>query len=253
MSCSAPEEHDFKEAQKNSKRGDYKVALGYLDRIVKRNSPNTSYGLEAAREAFKLSFYELKNYPKAVNYLRFLVLHSGDQKERLESQKQIASIYFNDLQDYQASIIEYSKLQQMPHSDLEAAQYKLSVARAQFYLNNFFQAESEIDTLLKLKAIGTLRAGALLLKGNILIARKEYPKAIDVFKTLMAESPEYATQENVGLTLAVCYEENNNFKDAIRVLESFRGKYSPPEYIELRLKRLSERLKNAPGAKGFKK
>lgn len=252
VSCSSQEEGDFKQAQRNISQGHQKVALSFLDRVIKRNAP-TKYPLEAAREAAKIAFFDLKEYQKAIEYHHFIVLHSPDEKERLESQKQIADIYFNSLQNYQGAILEYSKLQQMPHTDLEAAQYRLNVARAHYYLNNFFQSESEIDNILRLKADENTRFAALLLKGNILVGKKEFSKATDIFKTLISNYPQKAIQENVGLTLAVCYEENKNFKDAIKVLEDYRGRYNPPEYIELRIKRLQERLKNAPGAKGYRK
>ncbi|MEK2643668.1 tetratricopeptide repeat protein [Bdellovibrio sp. BCCA] len=250
--CSSQEEADYKQAQKEIAQEHYRIALSYLDKVIKRNNP-TKYPLEAAREAARISFFEIKDFNKAIEYHHFIVLHSLDEKERLESQKQIAAIYFNNLQNYQESIVEYSKLQQMPHTDLEAAQYKMNVARAQYYQNNFFQAESEIDSLLKLKGDDNTRFSALMLKGNILVARKDFAKAADIFKDLIKNFPEKAIQENVALILAVCYEENLDFKSAIAVLEEYKNKYSPPEYIELRIKRLQERMKNAPGAKGFRK
>ncbi|AFX99719.1 tetratricopeptide repeat protein [Bdellovibrio bacteriovorus] len=250
--CSSQEEADFKQAQKSISQGHHRIALGYLDRVIKRNS-DSKFPLEAAREAARISFFEIKDFNKAINYHHYIVLHSTDEAERLESQKQIASIYFNNLQNYQMSIIEYSKLQQMPHTDLEAAQYKMNVARAQYYQNNFFQAESEIDSLLKLKSDDNIRFSGLMLKGNILVAKKDFKNAAAIFKELIDKYPDKAVQENVALTLAVCYEENLDFKNAIAVLEEHRGKYNPPEYIELRIKRLQERMKNAPGAKGFRK
>lgn len=250
--CSSQEEADYKQAQKAMAQEHYRIALGYLDRVIKRNA-SSKYPLEAARDAARISFFEIKDFNKAIEYHHFLVLHSKDEKERLESQKQIAAIYFNNLQNYPQAIIEYSKLQQMPHTDLEAAQYKMNVARAQYYQNNFFQAESEIDSLLKLKGDETTRFNAMMLKGNILVARKDFIKAAEIFKTLIQNFPEKAIQENVALILAVCYEENLDFKSAVAILEAHKGKYNPPEYIELRIKRLQERMKNAPGAKGFRK
>ncbi|MEK2689431.1 tetratricopeptide repeat protein [Bdellovibrio sp. GT3] len=250
--CSSQERGDYKIAEKNVSQGNYKVALEYFDRVILRNS-NSEYPMEAAREAARVSFFEMKDYERTIKYHRFIVLNSKDEKERVQSQKQIADIYFNNLQNYQASVVEFSKLQQMPHTDLEAAQYQMSIARANYYMNNFFQAESEIDSLLRLKSDDNIRFQALMLKGNILVAKKEFIKAIDIFKGMIDKYPQRSVQENVGLVLAVCYEENDNFKEAIKVLEDYRGKYSPPEYIELRIKRLQERMKNAPGAKGFRK
>lgn len=250
--CSSQEEADFNQAKKSISQEHYRIALGYLDRVIKRNS-SSSYPLEAAREAARISYFEIKDFNKAIQYYHFIVLHSPDEKERLESQKQIALIYFNNLQNYQQSIIEYSKLQQMPHTDLEASQYKLNVARAQYYLNNFFQAESEIDSLLKLRSDDSIRFSALVLKGNILVAKKDFAKAAEIFKEIIEKYPAKSEQENVALILAVCYEENLDFKNAIAVLEGLKTKYKPMEYIELRIKRIQERMKNAPGAKGYRK
>lgn len=251
-SCSSQEGADYKQAQKSIAQGHHRIALGYLDRVIKRNAP-TKYPLEAAREAARISFFEIKDFNKAIHYHHFIVLNSPDEKERLESQKQIAAIYFNNLQNYQQSIIEYSKLQQMPHTDYEASQYKLNLARAQYYLNNFFEAEAEIDSLLKLRSDESIRFAALMLKGNILVARKDFVKAAEIFKGLIEKYPEKSVQENVALVLAVCYEENADYRSAIAVLEAHRSKYKPPEYIELRIKRVQERMRNAPGAKGFRK
>lgn len=250
--CSSQEQADFKKGQKAAAAGHNKQALVYFDHVIKRNATE-SLCLEAAREGARVAFYELHDYQKSAEYQHYIVLHSNDEKERVESQKQIALIYFNNLQNYQQAIVEFSKLQEMPHSDLEEAQYQMDLARADYYLNNLFQAQSEIDSLLKLKSDENVRFGALMLKGNILVAEKKFSAAADIFRDLIEKYPEKATQENVALTLAVCYEENNDFKSAIKVLEQYRGKYNPPEYIELRIKKLQERMRNAPGAKGFRK
>lgn len=251
-SCTSQEKSDYQQAQKAISQGSFRTALDLLDRVVKRNS-GTSLTVEAAREAARISYYEVKDYKKAVRFHQFLVLHATDPAERVQSQKQIANIYFDDLQDYGQAIIEISKLLEMPHNDLEESQYRLSLARAYFYLGNYFQALSEIDSLLARRSDETIRFNTLMLKGNILVAQKQHAKAVDIFKKLTLDFPERASKENVGLTLAVSYEESGDFKNAIRILEDFRGKYNPPEYIELRIKRLQERLRNAPGAKGFRK
>ncbi len=250
--CSSREQSDYEKAQKEISDGHFRIAMSHLDRVIKRNAKG-EYPQKATRDAARISFYELKDFKRSIEYHKLIVLHSKDAKERVESQKQIAEIYFNNLQDYPQAIIEFSKLQQMPHHDLDVAQYKMNVARAQYYQNNFFQAESEIDSLLKLKSDEQTHFSALMLKGNILVARKDFKQAADIFKDLIKKYPEKSTQENVALTLAVCYEENNDYKSAIQVLEGYRGQYNPPEYIELRIKRLQERMRNAPGAKGYRK
>jgi tetratricopeptide (TPR) repeat protein len=250
--CSSQEKADYKEAQKAIDQGHFHVALNSLDRVIKRNS-GSDMTLEAAREAARISYYEIKDYTKAVNYYKFLVLHSPDPQERMQSQKQVADIYFDNLQNYKEAIEEFSKLIQMPHNDAEEAEYRLSTARAYYYMGNYFQALSEIEAILSKKSDENIRFGSLVLKGNILAAQKQFVKAAEVFRSIISTYPDRANKESIGLTLAACYEENNDFKNAIAVLETYRGKYNPPEYIELRIKRLQERMRNAPGAKGFRK
>ena len=80
-----------------------------------------------------------------------------------------------------------------------------------------------------------------------------YKEAADQFFKLIQANPEKSTKENVIITLAVCYEENLDFKGAIQVLEKYKAIHPQPDYIELRIRRLKERLKNAPGARGMRK
>lgn len=67
---------------------------------------------------------------------------------------------------------------------------------------------------------------------------------------MMVEFPERSAKENIGLTLSVCYEELKDFKSAIDLLEKIKSQHPMPEYIDIRIKRLQDRLKNQPGARG---
>lgn len=250
--CSSQEKADFARAKRAVGKSHFQEALKSFDRVIKRDS-GSDLVLESAREAARVSFYDLKDYKRAIEYYRYLVLHSPEPQERMQSQKTVATIYFDNLQNYAAAIDEFSKLIEMPHNDLEGYQYRLSMARAYYYMGNYFQALSEADAILAKKTDENIRFAAMTLKGDILVAQKDFNKAVTIFQTVMQEDPEKAMKEGVGLTLAGCYEENGDYKSAIKVLEGYRNKYNPPEYIELRIKRLQERQRNAPGAKGFRK
>lgn len=250
--CSSQERADFQLAQKEISQQHYRTALSYLDRVIRRNS-QSPYALEAAREAAKISFFETRDFNKTIEYSKFIVLNSKDEKERKEQQQNIAKIYFENIQDYKAATIEYGKLLQMPSSAQEEGFYKMAIARSQYYLNNFDQSQFEIESILKSTIDSNTRFQAFMLKGNILVAKKEFQSAIAVFKDLIQKYPLKSSEENIPLILAVSYEELLDYKSAIEALESHRAHYKPPEYIELRIKRLQERRKNAPGAKGFRK
>ena len=250
--CSSPENRIYKEAISEMNQGHFHVAVDEFDKVVRR-SPQSIWGVRSAREAARISLYETKDYKRAVEFLKSVVLYSKDAVERLQSQKLMAGIYFDNLQNYSQAIQEYVRLLQIVKTPSEEALYRTNIGRSYYYLNNFDQAETEIKELLKLKIDPAMRFAAYVLNGNILVAKKEFSKAADIYKQLIAEYPDRAMQENIPLSLAVCYEENNDFPNAVKTLESLIGHYNPPEYIELRIKRLKERQKNQPGAKGFHK
>jgi tetratricopeptide (TPR) repeat protein len=250
--CSPPEAKDYKAAQQEMAQGHHRLALSSLDRVIKR-APESDYAVKAARDGARIASLEVKDYKRAVGYYQSLVLHSKDPEERISAQKQLASTYFDQLQNYDKAIIELNKLIRDTESDVDIARYKLDIARANYYQNNFFQAHSELDELLKLHVDDSERFSAWVLKSNIHIALKEYPQAIEILKKITNTFPQKSLQENVYQTLAVCYEESDNFAEAIKTLESVKDKYTQPEYIEIRIKRLRERQKNRPGARGLRK
>lgn len=252
LSCTPPEARDYERASEEAAKAHYRVALSYFDRVLKRDQSG-QWALKAAREGARISVFELKDYKKAVDYLRHLVLHSGDPLELEQAQRQLADVYFENLNDYPKAYAEFSKLLTMKLSSIERAKIQIKMARASFYLGDFSQAESEVETVLNNPLESASRFQALNLKGNILVAQKNYQKAAEIFRLVLKDFPEVAISENVPLQLAVCYEEDQRYREAIGVLETLRPTYRPPEYIELRIKRLQEKIRNQPGAKGFRK
>lgn len=237
------------EAKIEVERGHFRIALAHLEKVIIR-TPNSKLGIEAAREAARISFYEIKDFHKAVQFYQQIVLSSSDADERLNAQRQIVSIYFDHLTDYQRAVVEINKLLVMLSEPKEKTEYKMKLARAYYYQNNFTQAENETDEFLASNPPSDLKFDMVFLKGNIALAKKDLPAAAEVFKGLLQEFPERAIKDNVGLTLSVCYEEMKDFKSAIEVLEKLKASHPMPEYIDIRIKRLSERLKNQPGARG---
>lgn len=250
ISCSPIEKKELQRGDHEVESKNFRIAINHYENVLKF-SPTSKEAVLAAREAARVSHFELKNFEKAVVFYRHLVLYSENSDERIRSQKEISYIYFDNLQNYKQATTEFYKLLQMTENESEIAKYKLSIARANYYMNNFEQALSEINEISRMKAPDDVKFDMLILSGNILVAQKKFQKAAAIFIELMKIFPDKSLKENVGLTLAVCYEENQQYKEAIEILETLRATYKPQEYIELRVKKLKERMKNQPGAKGL--
>lgn len=249
LSCTKKEEKIYDEAAALIQKGHYRIALAELEKIIIR-SPQEAVGIKAAREAARISFYEIKDFRKTVEFLKNLVLYSVDHSERVSAQKQIADIYFTQLNDYPKAVIEINKYLSMISDSEQKAKYKISLARAYYYQNNFTQAENEANEFLRQTDDEKQIFDLLILKGNIALAEKNLSKAIDIYSKVLKDFPQMAQKENVALTLAICFEEIKDFSKAIETLEILKKTHPMPEYVDVRIKRLRERQKNAPGARG---
>lgn len=250
--CGRPGERELSSARSMIKDKKFKDALDQLDRAILRSAEN-QIGVASAREAARVSFYEIKDFKRAVSYYKKLVLFSVDAAERMSSQKQIANIYFDQLTDYPNAVTELNRFIAMTSSNEDKVKAKMDLARAYYYQNNFIQAESEVEELIRAASNKDQKFDMMVLKGNIYLAKKDLQKASMVFKQLVMENPQKATRDNVAFTLAVAYEEMKDYKSAIEILESMKAFHPMPEYLDIRIKRLAERKKNQPGARGMRK
>lgn len=252
ISCSPQIQRDLQKGRSLAEQGLFSDSMSYFEKVLIRSDGGPE-GLLAAKEAAKIALYDLKASDKAIKFLKFLVMNSKDNQERINCQKQISEIYFEQLNDYKSSIVEINRLLTMLSDPTEKAKYKMDIARAYYYQNNFFQAESEVDEFLRGDIPAQQKFDMTVLKGNILIAQKKMTEAADLLLKLLDKYPEIARRENIELTLSVIYEEQKDYKNAILMLEKLKGHHPMPEYVELRIKKLVDRQKNLPGAKGFRK
>jgi tetratricopeptide (TPR) repeat protein len=226
--------------------------LRELESIAK-TKPGSKEALSAAREGSQTAFVEKKDYHRALFFFKYIILYSEDESERREAQKTLAEIYFERLNNYEQAIIEYNRLLELPHENAEKFQYRMNVARSNFFLSKFSQAESEIDLVLKSEPKDKNYFEAKLLLANIFQAQKKLDSAIEIYKELMDKYPDFSRDEHLGLALALCFEEKNDFKQARATLNEIRSTYPRPEFIDSKIKHLEERESLQPGAQGFKK
>ncbi len=251
-SCSSPSEKLYLRAQDLQREGEFGQAVDVYEKIIAR-APNSSLALRSAREGARVSLIQLKNFEKASRFYQLLVLDSPDAEERLAAQKQIATIYTENSVNPAKATKELSKLLSMLKTSDERIRYQQLLARAYFHQNNFTQSLLEIEALQRENLSASDRFSVLVLRGNVELAQKNLAQAAATFQSALSLDPERAVKENVAITLAVAFEEMKDFDSAIRILTDMKKYHPQPEYIEIRIRRLLERKKAQPGARGMRK
>jgi len=246
------EKLEYTRAEQAEAKNDHKGALQHYKNVVDRYT-KTPLAIQAAKQAAKLSHYQLKDPKEAAGFYKHVVLYSPDASDRYEAQKQLADLYFTQVLDYKQAVTEYSRLVDLPHSQADDYKFRMAIARSHFYLSNFYQTTVEVDAIIAKKFDKEALFDPLLLKANALLSDKKADEAIAILKDLIEKYPVRAKSENVGLILAVTYEEQKNFAKAIETLESMKETYPKKGFIEGRIKILKERQSYLPGARGWRK
>jgi tetratricopeptide (TPR) repeat protein len=244
-SCKKADQIDFENGKKEVTSGNFRTAISYFEKVIQRDEKSV-LASRANEEAAHIALYDIKDFERAIKFYKNIVLSSNDIKQRVQAQRQIAQIYFDNLNNYEKAIIEYSKLLELPHSESDESIYKIAIARSYYYLGNFAQAESETDEHLRKKLSNEQEYDLLLLKANLRIAQKDHQAASLLYAKLISKYPERSKKEDIFLSLVLCYEELGDYKKALDVLEILRPTYKPTEYLDLKIKRLLERQKNQP-------
>lgn len=243
---------EYRKAERAAKKSDYKAAVKHYSRVVVRN-PESELALTSARKASRISLFQLKNFSKAVDFYRHVVKFSPDSNERRQAQKEIADITFEKQTDYKRAVEEYNRLLILKLPPEDFLDIKLRIAKAHYYQTEFFQAESEAQNALLRAEKGPRRFEIELFLANVFFNTKRMDKAIEAYKKLDQEYPELAAKEKVKMSLVVCYEETEQFKDAISMLETMKDGAADPEFLDLKIARLKERIMNLPGSRGLRK
>ncbi len=239
---------EFDRASKAAQSKKYSEAIGHYEKVMKKE-PESALAINAAREAAKIALFETKQFSLALEFLKHLVLYSPDRAERISSQESMAFIYFDKLNQYDKAIRSYSQLLTLKISDDKRVDYELNIAKSFFYLNQFQQALLEIQNLLNVEKNPDKIFEINLFKASIYLAIKQTEDAVAVYRNLMTSFPEQASKEKVGISVSFAYEDINEFGKAIDILKEIRSSYPDQEFIDIKIKRLEQRMANLPGAK----
>lgn len=222
------------------------------DKIIVKD-PESKIAMESLRRAARIADLELKDFSRALTLYSKLLLLSPDGQERIRIQKIIADIYFEKLNNYPLSIIEYNRLLSLKVPLEIQVSSRLRIAKSHYYISEFYQAEAEAERALSNAYSEEERFEIELFLANIFYNTKRTQKAVEAYYKLLEEFPKLARKENVEMSIVVALEEMQKFSEAIDLLESMKEFYSEPDFLDLKIKSMNERRANLPGSKGLRK
>lgn len=240
--------------EKKIKEENYEEALRNLSRFYKRHL-GTPEGIYAAQKSAEIYLLKKENFKKAIQSYRYIVLYSKDSQERIQAQEKIAFIYFEKISNYERAIQEYYKLVHVYRlSHAKIFEVYFNIAKSFYFLNKFKQSLVELDKILQFDFLKRKEQFEVeLFKANVFLTTKDTQKAIDVYNDLNQRFPDFSKKAKVDMSIAIAYEDINDFSKAIDVLENMKKTTSEQDILDLKILRLKKRIENLPKVKVLKK
>ncbi|MBY0453093.1 MAG: hypothetical protein K2P92_08660 [Bdellovibrionaceae bacterium] len=250
VACVQRSEKLYEEAYQEIEKGHFRIATDLLIRssdVEENNLTKYKYLSEAAR----IVRFEIQDYPRALKMFRKIILEADDSTQRISAQEAIAEIELENTQDYQQALKELQKLEPLVSDTKKKEKIKLRIAQTLYLTGQYEQAIDEINVAQKF--ITNYESNFLKLKAEVFLAEKKYKESLATYEELRLKDPIFFKDENLYIATSIAYEENEQFADALAFLNKNETQIKDKSYLELRVKRLKERLVNKPLFKGIRK
>ncbi len=248
---------ELKRGEEAEEKQNYIVAVEHYKRVIKRE-PKSNIALYSSKKVANISIIYLENFQDAIFAFNNIIHFSPSLDDRRKAIEQLAKLYYEKLNNYEFAIVEFQRYLSMITEESKVLEIRFLIAKSYFYLNRMFQANAELDEILKLKSKNTPEIQdyvfqATTLKASILHAEKKYEEAIEMFNKIIEDYPKLAQDEKIWLNLLICLEDTKRFSEAIELLERVDVTGTEKTFVEQKILRLKERMKLEPGAKGFRR
>lgn len=248
--CTPQSEKFYSEAYTEIENGHFRIALDLLEKsaaIEKDDKKKTKALVEAAR----IARFEIQDYDRAIRINRQIILKSEDLKQRILAQETLAEIYLENIQNYAQALNELLILEQLTLGPEEKEKLRFRIAQAYFLTGHPNASFEYIEA--SLKSPVSDRKNLLKLKAQILVSQKKYDDALATYEEIRKSEPDFFAKENLYISTSTVFEEKEDYASALAYLEKYQNLVNDKSYLELRFKRLRERLTNKPLFKGRRK
>lgn len=232
----------IRESEEKTARSQYSEAAELLKKAIALNPESGS----AAKALYKLGFTQesyLKDMDGALfNYNEYIRL-SRDPVSVYEVLKRVASIHYDQVQDYDKAIVAYKRLLTLSPESLEADLFQLRVSLSFYQQNKFDQSREELQTLINKYPKSQYLARARYEVGNSYYMEGKYEIAIEALKQVLRLHPQTELSTEAQFLMGQCYEHLDRPKEALQTYENIEGRYASPEILAFRMNVLRKKLK----------
>jgi len=250
VSCTPAADRIYKEARSEIERGHFRVGLDLLIRAAETEK-NSELKFKHYLEAARIARFEVQDFQRAIRLNKEIILKSPDEKLRINAQESVAEIYFENLLDYAQALKELQKLEPIVKESEQRERVTLKICQALYLTGDPARALDEIS--LALRSAKTEVLSFLKVKAQAQVALKKYEEALATYEHIFQSNPQYFEKENLFMAVSVVYEEKEDYAAAIKYLNTYGEKINDKAYLELRHRRLQERLVNKPLFQGKRK
>lgn len=250
FSCTPQYDRNYTEAYAEIEKGHFRIATDLLEKAAQQDKDDKKR-TKAYVEAARIARFEIQDFERAIRLNRQIILKSTDSRQRLLAQDAIAEIYFENIQNYSQALKEMLVLEQLNQGEEQNEKLRFKIAHAQFLSGNIPSALEYIDA--SLKSPVSDRKNLLKLKAQVLVGQKKFDEALACYEEIFKIDADFFQRENLFISTSIVYEEKEDYSSALAYLQKHQEQIKDKAYLELRIKRLKERLTNKPLFKGRRK
>jgi hypothetical protein len=215
--------------------------------------PQDPLSIKAAQEAESVCVKDAKTCSDREEvFLKFIIEKSNKEQDQITAQKRLCEIYY-DKGLYPQVIIEMNRLLSKMDFKDGRLEMRLKLARTNFYIKNFYQAQVELKAYLKEAATDEEKFDGYLLQADIQSADKKYTDAMQTYQYIQEHFKALYLKNQVYMNEVLLMEEQKQLDQAIGVLEELKPQVENNEFIQIKIDRLKERKALMPGASGLKR
>jgi TolA-binding protein len=217
----------------------YDAAINEFQTIVDKE-PFSELGRFALLKIAQIQHIYLGRAHDAQLSYELLAKRTKDPSQLIEIDKALASLAFDNLEEFELAISIYQRLLEKNIKDSEAALFTFKIGRSYFFLNRFDDAIRTFESIQEKYPNMEFAKKASLEIANALSAKGDCKGAIKLYEKLAADSDK-DTHSLAVFADAACQEELDNLEKAYDLLSSIKKTYPVPSVVEMKMNKIKRR------------